>query len=92
VKQPVIETIDAALRAVDQALTSGMRTISGAPATPHLERLRDGLLAMRAGVAVDPVELRAMIRAVADWTPELEVTLLSALGAVARASSSRTAI
>jgi hypothetical protein len=38
------------------------------------------------------VELRAMIRAVADWTPELEVTLLSALGAVARASSSRTAI
>jgi hypothetical protein len=77
--------LDAALRAVDAAMAEGMRTNSGAPATEQLEKLRGGLAAMRERGTVDSAELRLMIRAVADWAPEMDVSLLSALGAVARA-------
>jgi hypothetical protein len=84
--QSVIAALDAALRAADAALAGGMRTASGASASPQLEQLRAGLLAMRGRGSVDAGELRTMIRAVAEWAPEQDVTLLSALGAVARAT------
>ena len=77
--------IDDAVRAVDKALAAEMQTADGAPAAPHLERLRRDLLAMRERGGVDAAELRAMIRAVAGWAPEDDVSLLSALGAIARA-------
>ena len=76
--------IDAALRAVDKALTREMRAADGASAAPRLERLRSDLVAMRARGAVDATELRAVIRDVAAWAPEDDVSLLSALGRIAR--------
>lgn len=79
--------IDAALRAVDKALASEMQTARGEAASPHLEQLRSDLLAMRDRGAVDSDALRRMIRGVADWAPEDDVTLLASLGAIARASA-----
>jgi hypothetical protein len=76
--------IDAAVRAVDRALAGDMQTTSGEPAASHLERLRIGLLAMRDRGAVDADELRHLIRSVANWAPEDDVTLLGSLGAIAR--------
>jgi hypothetical protein len=61
-----------------------MHTARGEPAAPQLEQLRAGLLAMANRGAVDSDELRRMIRSVADWAPEDDVTLLGSLGAIAR--------
>jgi hypothetical protein len=77
--------IDAAVRAVDTALAGEMQTARGEPAAPHLEQLRAELLAMRDRGMVDPDVLRTVIRRVADWAPEEDVTLLGSLGAIARA-------
>jgi hypothetical protein len=84
------EAIDAAVRAADKALAGEMRAADGQPAAPHLERMRRDLLAMRARGAVDPDELRHMIRSVAGWAPEDDVSLLAALGLIARATTGRT--
>jgi hypothetical protein len=77
--------IDAALRAVDKALANDMQTADGESAASHLERLRIRLAAMRDRGAVDADELRHMIRSVANWAPQEDVTLLGTLGAIARA-------
>ncbi len=77
--------IDAAVRAVDEALAGEMQTADGEQAAPHLERLRVRLLAMRDRGTVDPDELRHMIRSVTKWAPEDDVSLLASLGAIARA-------
>jgi hypothetical protein len=79
------QAIDAAVRAVDKALAVEMRAADGEPAAPHLQQLRADLLAMRARGAVDADELRTMIRDVARWAPEDDVSLLGALGAIAQA-------
>jgi hypothetical protein len=80
-------TIDAALRAVDKARAGDMQTAGGEPADSQLERLRARLLAMRDRGAVDADELRHMIRSVAKWAPQDDVSLLSSLGAIARVRS-----
>ena len=79
--------IDAAVRAVDRALAKEMQTADGELAASHLERLRIRLVAMRERGATDADELRHMIRSVASWAPEDDVTLLATLGAIARARS-----
>jgi len=83
------DAIDGAVRAADKALAGDMQTLDGRPAAPSLERLREGLLAMRARGSVGADELRTMIRDVAGWAPEEDVSLLSALGVVARAAGGR---
>jgi hypothetical protein len=79
--------IDAAVHAVDKALAKEMQGADGEPAASHLERLRHRLVGMRDRGAVDADELRHMIRSVASWAPEDDVTLLGSLGAIARARS-----
>ena len=83
----VTHAIDAAVRAADQALAGDMQTLDGRPAAPHLERLKQTLLAMRAHGSIGADELRAAIRDVASWAPEDDVSLLGALGVMARARS-----
>ncbi len=78
------DAIDAALLAVDRALANEMQTIDRESAGPHLTRLREALQGMRARRAVTDDELRGMIRAVATWAPPDDVSLLSALGLIAR--------
>lgn len=79
---------DLALRQVERARASGMRTMTGEPAAPRLERLHAELVAQRDAAqrqgAVDPDWIRAAIRAVAVWAPESDLTLLTSLGAIAR--------
>jgi hypothetical protein len=77
--------IDAAMRAVDRALENDMQAVDGEPAASHLERLRIRLVAMRDRGTVDADELRHMIRSVASWAPDDDVTLLGTLGGIARA-------
>ena len=81
----VTEAIDVAVRATNIAIAGEMRTLGGEPAAPHLERLREELLAMRTRGTVDADELREIIRDVVTWAPEDDVSLLSALGGIARA-------
>ena len=76
--------IDTALLAVDRALANEMRTSDGASATPHLEQLRADLQAIGARGAISDGELRTMIRTVANWAPDDDVSLLSALGLIAQ--------
>ena len=77
--------IDAALGTIDRALAREMRTIDGDSAASRLEHLRDELCAVRTRGEVTADELRAMIRAVAKWAPEDDVSLLSSLGMIVRA-------
>jgi hypothetical protein len=80
--------IENALGAIDRARASGMRTSSGESADAKLDRLRADLVleaaALREAGSVNADRIRAMIRSVADWAPESDVSLLSALGAIAR--------
>lgn len=82
---------DRAIAQVDRALAAGMRTADGEPATPELARLRAALATERAlAVArgtVDRDWVRDTVRAVAAWTPDSELSLLAALGGIARAES-----
>ena len=79
---------DRALRVVDGARANGMRTLTGEPAATHLERLRADVVAHRDLAlerrGVDPEWIRDVVRWVADWAPAADVTLLAALGAIAR--------
>jgi len=81
---------DAALRQVDTALASDLRTPAGDPARPQLERLRADLERERAAAlargSADPAWVRAVVRSVVSWTPDTEVSLIAALGQIARAS------
>ena len=56
----------------------------------ELERLRADLHAQRAAAleagGVDPEWVRRTVRRVVEWTPETELALVAALGAIARAS------
>lgn len=80
---------DRAIRQVERAIAGDLRTASGEPAVPELEQLRDDLLSKReAALArgeVDAAWVRRTVRWVAGWTPEAELPLLAALGAIARA-------
>jgi hypothetical protein len=82
--------LDTALRQVDRALAADMRTRTGSSARPQLEQLRAELRARRAdadrAIAVDAEWLRETVRGVVAWAPESELTLVAALGAIARAS------
>jgi hypothetical protein len=84
--------IDAAVRIVDIALQSDMQTLTGEPAAAALERLRARLVRMRDQGVVDPDELRHMIRGVASWAPDDDVTLLASLGAIARARTASSEV
>lgn len=84
----VAAAFDHAIGQVDRALASGMRSVHGDDAAPRLARLRAELVAERDGgrsrSGVDQEWIRDVIRRVAEWAPEQDVTLLGSLGALAR--------
>ena len=77
--------IDGALGTIDRAIANEMRTVDGGSAESQLANLRAELHAARTRGAITPEELRTMIRAVAKWAPDDDVSLLSSLGVIARA-------
>jgi hypothetical protein len=80
---------DAALDRVGQSIATGMTTIDGAPARPLLERLEAELKAQRREAldkgAVDRSWFQRTVRWMDEWVPETEITLIAALGRIARA-------
>jgi len=77
-----------ALRQVDRAVRARMRTLHGDSAAPQLAQLRAELEAERHAArtrgSLDAEWLRRVIRWVAGWAPESDVSLIAALGGVAR--------
>ena len=79
---------DTALRHVQRSISSGMKTSSGSSARPQLEALetelrRERVKALELGI-VDREWLQKTVRGVVEWVPEKELTLVAALGAIAR--------
>ena len=82
--------LDDAAAAVRRARTRRMKTRGGDPADGELDRLQEKLDSARAAAArgdLDREWLRLVIRWVAGWAPEDDITLLASLGALARAAS-----
>ena len=79
-----------ALRHVERSLAAGMNAINGSSARPQLERLELELKLQRDRAsergAVDREWFQKTVRWVADWVPETEITLIAALGRIARAA------
>jgi hypothetical protein len=79
-----------ALKQVRRAIASGMETSDGGSARSHLEQLERELTAQRAYAlehgSVDRESLQTTIRRVIEWVPDDELTLVAALGAIARAT------
>jgi hypothetical protein len=83
---------DRAIQAIERAQSAGMLTLGGKPATQQLGKLHADILSHRdecvARGVVDAEWIRGLVRSVADWAPESDVSLLSTLGAIARFRSS----
>jgi hypothetical protein len=81
---------DAALEQVKRIEDKGMTTLAGAPAAPELERLAAELRAERAKAVergrVDREWFQKTLKWVVSWVPESELTLIAALGRIARVS------
>jgi hypothetical protein len=89
-KLPDLESaIDKALTQVRRAIAAGMETSSGNSAQLQLEKLERELTAQRANAsergAVDREWLQTTIRWVIEWVPDDEMTLVAAMGSIARA-------
>jgi hypothetical protein len=80
--------IDKALTQVQRALASGMETTDGSSARPQLEKLGHELADQRSYASdhgsIDREWLQTTIRWVVEWVPDDELTLVAALGAIAR--------
>jgi hypothetical protein len=81
---------DAALTHVERSLAAGLKTINGDSARPELERLAQQLKLQRDQAlergAVDRDWFQRTVRWVTEWVPETEITLIAALGRIARAA------
>ena len=84
----LIASLDTLLRRVERARAGGMRTLRGDDARQQLDMLAAEIARQRElvehGSDVDADWLRETIRWVATWAPETDLTLLGALGALAR--------
>ena len=81
---------DAAIAQTRKSLKAGMKTIAGEPAASHLEKLRQELMLERAKALergeVDREWFQKTVRDLIEWAPETELTLVAALGRIARAA------
>lgn len=86
-----LRAFDDAMDAIRSAERHGMTTRTGESAAPRLARLRERLALERdrvwQGAAVDVGALGALVRDVAEWSPDTELKLLAALGAIIRTAS-----
>ncbi|HXG69656.1 MAG TPA: hypothetical protein VNJ04_03475 [Gemmatimonadaceae bacterium] len=82
-----------AIRTVEKAILSRMKTRSGASAVENLTRLRAELEAGRAAAhergAVDLEWFQRTVRWVVEWSPDTDLTLIAALGRIARTPPAR---
>ena len=81
----------AAIAQTRKSLRAGMKTIAGEPAAAHLQKLEQELTLERARVlergGVDREWFQKTVRDLIEWAPETELSLVAALGRIARAAS-----
>lgn len=86
------EAFDKAIDEVIKCKTAGMTCVDGSSAAENLDRLEAELIAQRAQAlergAVDKHWFQATIRWLVEWVPETDLTLIAALGRIARAKPS----
>jgi len=79
---------DAAIAQIRSTIEAGMQTATGDDARSQLEHLSQELVRQRQlsvdSGSVDRDWLQKTIRWVADWAPETDLTLIAALGRIAR--------
>ena len=79
---------DAAIAHTRSTIEAGMQTATGDDARPHLEHLSEELVRQRERLVdsgtVDREWLQKTIRWVAGWAPETDLSLIAALGGIAR--------
>jgi len=73
---------------VERSISTGMKTSAGGSARPQLETLqtelrREQVKARELGL-VDREWLQKTVRWVVEWVPETDLTLVAALGGIAR--------
>lgn len=82
---------DAALDQVGRLARAGMTTADGRPALEQLRQLEFRLRTEREEAvkrgSVDRAWVQQTVRWVVEWTPESELTLIAALGRIARLAS-----
>ena len=82
---------DAAIAEVQRSMNAGMTAIDGEPASPYLKQLSDELKVERAKAVehgvVDPEWFRKTLRSLVEWLPETDLTLIAALGRIARSTA-----
>ena len=87
-KSELESAFDAALAQTRVRAETGMKTAAGDDARPHLEKLQQELLGERENaVATGSINrdwLQKTVRWVADWAPHADLTLIAALGRIAR--------
>lgn len=85
---------DAAIAQAQQCLNAGMTTEKGESARPQLEELERELRRQRQqvieGGVFDQAWFQKTLRSLVDWLPETELTLIAALGRIARARPTTT--
>ena len=88
------KAFDAALAQIARLLRAGMKTVGGASARPRLEELEKELKRERANAldrrTVNREWLQRTVRSVVEWIPDDELTLVAALGGIARAAPAET--
>ena len=81
---------DAAIAQTRKSLKAGMKTIAGEPAAAHLKKLQQELTLERARALkrgeVDREWFQKTVRDLIEWAPETELSLVAALGRIARAA------
>ncbi|HEY4734869.1 MAG TPA: hypothetical protein VIH53_10015 [Gemmatimonadaceae bacterium] len=79
---------DEAIAQARKCLAAGMTTINGDDAQPQLEHLAGELSVERERAlerrAIDRVWVQKTVRWLVEWTPESDLTLIAALGRIAR--------
>jgi hypothetical protein len=87
----LLSAFDSTIAAIARLEAGDLRTSSGAPARPLLQRLKADLEARRrevaTGGALDREWAGGLVRWVAEWVPERELPLIARLGHIVRLGS-----
>jgi hypothetical protein len=86
---------DAAIKAATKCRAAGMTCLDDSSAAENLQQLEDELVAERDRAVsrgfVDQQWFQKTVRWLVEWVPETELTLIAALGRIARVKPSTTA-
>jgi hypothetical protein len=86
---PELESaFDAAIAQIRKCERTGMKAVGGESAQPYLDKLEGELRAERERAlergAIDGQWFQTTVRWLVEWVPETELTLIAALGRIAR--------